>query len=211
MPMSRRHKIIFIHIPRTAGESIEKCLDIYGGNPNETFWGVTDGQEVLQHKSAEELKSKLNDDTLWHGSFKFSVVRNPWSKSVSEYHWYLRYGPYCTFKTWASSLRDRIQLNRVINIAEVGHNLPQHSFLFDKDEGLLVDKVLKFEHLEAEFGELLRQRNIKAVLGNDGRTASGGISGDFRTYYDGETIETIESIYRKDLVLFGYDKSHTFG
>ena len=166
-----------------------------------------DSADADTHKSSRDSQ---NDDKLWHELYKFSVVRNPWSKAVSEYHWYLRYGPHCTFKTWVSSLENRIALNHVINIAEIGHNLPQHYFLFDESENLLVDEIIKFENLEEEFYELLRQRNIKATLPKDVQTSSMMVAKDFRQYYDENDIETIERIYKKDLSLLFYDKTRTF-
>ena len=44
--------------------------------------------------------------------FTFAFVRNPFDKVVSEYHWYLKYGPKCTFKEWVMGLPHRIKLNK---------------------------------------------------------------------------------------------------
>ena len=43
MPISHKLKVIFIHIPKNAGESIEKTLGIYGlknKDPKSKYWGV---------------------------------------------------------------------------------------------------------------------------------------------------------------------------
>ena len=57
MPISRKYRSIFVHIPKNAGQSIEKSLGMYGGFPNETLWGVIQNRVVLQHLSAEKLKN----------------------------------------------------------------------------------------------------------------------------------------------------------
>ena len=66
MPVSKKYKIIFIHIPKNAGESIEKTLGMYGGNPDETFWGILNNRIVLQHLTADELKTNYLKNSLWN-------------------------------------------------------------------------------------------------------------------------------------------------
>ena len=159
MPISKKYRSIFIHIPKNAGESIEKTLGMYRGNPEETLWGVVDNRIVLQHLSAERLRDNYIDEFTWKEYLKFSVVRNPWSKAVSEYHWYLRFGPAITFSEWVGSLSDRLRINEMINILEVGHNVCQYEFLYDQAGSLLVDKVLRFEDLASDFSLLSEEHN----------------------------------------------------
>ena len=104
MPVCRNKKIIFIHIPKNAGESIEKSLNIYNGNKVENIFGISDSI-VLQHLTAIQLKNSYFDNSEWNEYFKFAVIRNPWSKAVSEYNWYLRYGPKIQFFEWVNTLK----------------------------------------------------------------------------------------------------------
>ena len=64
--------LIFIHIPRTGGTSIEKSF------------GLTLGNEE-KHLSAAELREKAGPEK-WAQSFVFSFVRNPWDRIISLYH-----------------------------------------------------------------------------------------------------------------------------
>ena len=114
MPLSKKYRAIFVHIPKNAGESIEKTLEMYRGDSEETLWGVKDKRIVLQHLSAEKLKDQYIEKSVWDAFLKFAVVRNPWSKAVSEYHWYLRFGPLISFSEWVDSLPARLQINEMI-------------------------------------------------------------------------------------------------
>lgn len=138
MPISSTLHTIFIHIPKNAGESIERTLDMYGGNPLETFWGVLENRSVLQHLTAVQVRERLLSD-VWDQYFKFAVVRNPWSRAVSEYKWYLRYGTVIPFYEWVETLEDRLKINHAINIYEAGHNVAQHKFVYDAKGNMLVD------------------------------------------------------------------------
>ena len=62
MPISHKSKIIFVHIPKTGGGTIEKTLGIYGNDNNgnlETDYSILYGQhknKFLQHLTISEIK-----------------------------------------------------------------------------------------------------------------------------------------------------------
>jgi len=209
MPISHDLKTIFIHIPKNAGESIEKTLGIYGGIPQQTFWGVISNRHVLQHLTANELRSDKQISKIWDEYFKFAVVRNPWSKAVSEYNWYLRYGPIIPFYKWVNSLENRIQINNSINILEVGHNLEQYKFVYDDNDNLIVDRLLRFENLNAEFSSLCYEKNWEDELIHAETTANNSVI-PFYKYYDETSALKIAKIYERDIEKFGYDIEETF-
>jgi len=65
------NKIIFIHVPKTAGTSIRTWLEPFSINSN-WFWHIP-----LEHvkKSHPDIQDA------------FCVIRNPWDWYVSKYHW----------------------------------------------------------------------------------------------------------------------------
>src|SRR5438477_13059262 len=60
---------VFIHINKTDGSSIEKALGVRH-----------------EHRTALEKRAQLGEK-FWVKKFKFAVVRNPWDKVVSHYHY----------------------------------------------------------------------------------------------------------------------------
>lgn len=91
-----RHKVVFIHIPKCGGTSIEQSLIRAGGYesfpPEELLlyknrkpWK---GPPSVGHLAANQYVSKgylARSD--WDNSFKFTVVRNPFSRLVSAYNY----------------------------------------------------------------------------------------------------------------------------
>lgn len=75
MPINRKNKVIFIHIPKTGGYSIYKIFDM-----KPPFEGENEG---MGHQTSANHKSKFK--RKWDGYFKFAFVRNPWERFISAY------------------------------------------------------------------------------------------------------------------------------
>ncbi len=95
VPISHKHKTIFIHVPRTGGSSIEKALGIYGRNNDganecciEILFGLS-STIYLQHLTILEIQDRMTKDPggkdLFREYFKFAFIRNPYDRIISEY------------------------------------------------------------------------------------------------------------------------------
>ena len=71
--IDHRSKLIFIHIARTGGTSIEASL------VGKDWWLVDPSSKHISAKQARDLYGK----DIWEAYTKFSVVRNPWDRVVS--------------------------------------------------------------------------------------------------------------------------------
>jgi Sulfotransferase family len=203
--LSHEFKTIFVHVPKTGGQSIEHVFLGKLGltweqrapllmRPNDD---PAKGPERLAHLYASEYVSYGYVSAADFGAyFKFGVVRNPWARAASEYKFSSqRWGiPFLTFVNQIS------RKGRVFG--EQRHVEPQKLFLYGDDGKLLVDRVLRFESLADEFAEVsgrifgrreaLPQRNVS-------RDRS-----DYRTFYDERTMEMVAAAYRDDIETFGY-------
>ena len=73
----------FIHIPKTAGTSVEQFIKDNGKNEI-NYLGVQNNRS-MHHYTALELK-KL-EPHIFDIYYKFSIVRNPYDRLLSEYYW----------------------------------------------------------------------------------------------------------------------------
>lgn len=200
MPISIQHRCVFVHIPRTGGTSIEQSLGVHRDWPTidiEVFhgkWELEDDYLQLQHLPYPEMNS-IADISHTNNFFKFTFVRNPWDRLVSEYFW--------------QNLQSKISFNDFIARAaqivrgqikikgEYCHFRPQSDFLTDD-----LDFVGRFENFSRDV------RHIHTRLGCECQEIphSGNTDHDnYPKYYDNRSAESVADIYKRDIELLGYD------
>ena len=90
----RNHNAIFFHVGKTAGNSVERMLVpvafhptksipklLYGWDPKERIY--------LQHASCATVR-RLVGEAVFDACFKFTVVRNPYTRILSVYSYNFR-------------------------------------------------------------------------------------------------------------------------
>jgi hypothetical protein len=80
MPISFTHNCVFIHIPKTGGQSISKLLGIPKGSHKHYY------AEGLTHLTLPMIEEKVDVS----GKYIFTFVRDPYDKIKSEYAWRMR-------------------------------------------------------------------------------------------------------------------------
>lgn len=177
---------VYIHINKTGGTSVENLLGVR-----------------LEHKTALEKLRELGENR-WRSKFTFTVIRNPWDKVVSHYHYRVmtnRTGlgdrP-IEFGEWVRrSYRDRDPEYH----DEPRFFMPQIDWITDEDGRILIDFIARFETL-AEDLEVVRQRlDLSRQLPHEKRSRRG----DYRDYYDDETRAIVGDAFATDIERFGYE------
>jgi hypothetical protein len=224
----RELSCLFVHIPKTAGQSIEKFfMDqlalswetdrdrlLLGNNAN-----PAKGTEKLSHLSAEEyVRSGYIEAAEFEQMYKFSFVRNPWERIVSEY----RYRNYFHHRSFRDFLLHRLPAPGWDD--KYRHIMPQYDMLHDQQGKLLVNFVGRFESLQADFDQVCGQldiqesrlshrnpsdkksRNLKRRLRNWLYFNGENSKENYLDFYDDETVSIVGKLYQKDIEAFGYPK-----
>ena len=92
--ISIQKKFLFIHVPKTRGNSIQNILKDYSEDKIVVLAKDQDGVErfevrnkkynITKHSTLSHYKSVLDTKT-YRTLFKFAVIRNPWDRMVSFY------------------------------------------------------------------------------------------------------------------------------
>jgi len=198
-------KIIFVHIPKTGGTSIEHFfgLSIENNVPNkQNLFGLfikNDKQLYYQHLTINEI---LEFDHCNNYDFCFSIVRNPYDRAISEYNFLIG--------TESISFSFDDFLNLIILDPNGGYNgignhfMPQYKFVCDHDERIIVDKIFKFENFDSIFEYLKKEFDFLKNKNNTKTNVSPKIM--TRKNLSKNNIDLINHIYAKDFEIFNYEK-----
>ena len=183
---------IFVHIPKCAGISVARSLygNLAGGHATlADYFRVFKPAEILSY-------------------FKFTIVRNPWDRLVSAYH-FLRAGGFVPAdKHWFdgelagySGFEEFVVdwLNKE-NIWKWPHFRPQYHYLTDSAGMIKLDFHCLFENLEEDFQFVAQKIGKNCSLSK----ANQGDRQDYKAYYSDRTRELVSTVYEKDIALLGY-------
>ena len=200
MVICHNKKCIFIHIPKTAGTSIEQFIKDNDRNPI-ILLGVRNGRS-MHHFSALEIKSIFPD--LFKKYYKFSVVRNPYDRLLSEYYWCkipnvgYKFGKTkIEFLNYVSQvIKQKAYFNNIFH----DHFMPQYLFLYNPQNQLLVNNLFKYENLDSAIEFIKKKLHINQNLDQLNKTTSE------KTDWTIEEKEIIYELYKKDFLYFQYKK-----
>lgn len=198
-----KHKCIFIHIPKCAGTAVEISFT----GRQYTSW---DRQNCIwrQHATATQVKEiYLKDSKQFKEFHKFTFVRNPWSRAVSDYFWIKKdlklSGTFKSYLLLKDSFNDRRLKQPQSHLStRADHLLPQCNFILDKAGKPLVDFIGRFERIQQDFNIVCDKIGItRKELLHKNKTKHK----HYTEYYDDETRQIVAEKYAKDIEYFGYE------
>lgn len=208
MIISPQRRYIFVHIPKTGGTSMALALE---GRAAKDDILIGDTPKARRRKG--RLKGLQSQGRLWKHSrlrdiaglvdpadfFVFTLVRNPWDRLVSYYHWLrdqsfdhpaVALAQVVDFKTFLQSRQTQEGLRRQ----------PYQSNVTGADGQDHCDLYARLEHpddMAPLWGYLGFQLTIPITNQSERKR-------DWRVYYDDETAEIVKKIAGEDIARFGY-------
>lgn len=190
--ISHKHKTIFIHIPRTAGTSIEMLLE------GRDWWLENPKEKHITASKAKELYADW-----WDDYFKFSIVRNPWDRVVSMYR-NPNYG-----RQWSSVTGKRL-IYFLENYEAPEWEVSPGTACQYLDEP--IDYIGRFENMSKEITYLAGRLKLDFINIEDieckccgrGYHYNPTVRTIYSEYYDDKTRDMVAELYKDDIKRFGY-------
>lgn len=185
-------KIVYIHIPKCAGSSVK-------------FWlkHVCDKKAVSRggHPTYEYYSNKYNIEEY----YKFTIVRNPFDRLVSAYNYLKRGGRGGKHDTRASEELKTYNFNQFVEKIE----LLKQKYIHFQSQMHFIGNVKHFNHV----GRLEDLNQTVTTLVSDLSIDTPLIfphenkqqHGQYRLYYDQETIDIVSRVYKHDIDTLNYD------
>ena len=175
--------VTFIHIPKSGGTSIYKQI---GGTPKTITVKVDNRYKTDKHADLYKMRKELGEL-----GFTFTVVRNPWDRMVSAYHYYKRAGhrPPADFPK---------NFNQYILNYDWSTIAKPQSDYFD-----VVDYILRFENLGEDFVRMCKVHGIK-TKGAGLPRVNRSFHKHYSEYYTDAAMMKVQKEFSKDIRRFGY-------
>ncbi|MEI7933082.1 MAG: sulfotransferase family 2 domain-containing protein [Alphaproteobacteria bacterium] len=211
MQISNSHRFIFVHIPKTAGSSIENALLPYcsvhpwkGLNFQLSRLPIRQSAErviLRRHVTARWAKIKLAPE-VFDSYLKFAVVRNPYDRAISHYHW-LKEDPTQSRYQRAQTM-SFLEFLQDYERRQRFHDERQARYITDAAGKLIVDYLIRFENLAEEFGLLMDKLGLgqQVSLPWDNASKRRGYEEHFE---DPEVLALTRKIFARDFEYLGYD------
>ena len=198
--INHRHRCIYVHIPKTAGNSVNRVF----------------GVDWEDHKDLAQYAREVSAE-VFATYFKFAIVRNPWDRLFSDYNYQRKksrsnklalendQGEQRTFSQWVRAALANPQLCDPAcwggAVSPWLHRWsPQVDWITVNGENRL-DCVLRMEHLQKDFSAVCRRLNLPVTrLPRRNRR----LHCHYSWYYDDVTREFVGHYYERDIATFGY-------
>ena len=197
--ISLQKRFLFVHIPKTAGNSIQSALRDYSEDQLVALRKEQDGIErfglrnpnynIKKHSTLAEYRDALGNEQF-RGLYKFTCVRNPWDRMVSYY-----FTP-----TQAPVKLDQKKFRGIISKA-----LPVEDYLrLDQGEAdpfSNTDYIMRFENLVDDFRTVCTALGIPPMALPQYNRSN---RDHYSKYYDDELLELVRARFAAEIARFGY-------
>lgn len=212
MIISPGRNYIFVHIPKTGGTSLALALEgramrddiLIGDTPKakrrrRRINDVTSKGRLWKHSTLSDITGLVSEDFV-KSAFCFTLVRNPWDRMVSYYHW-LRFQ---NFGHPAVARAKAVGFSEFLNTAEVQaplRALDYSSYMQTVDGRENADLFIRLERFADDTSTLWEHLGFRLDLPHENRSAR---DDDYRAYYDDSDAELLARLCAKDIDRFGY-------
>lgn len=211
MIISPGRRYIFVHIPKTGGTSLTLALEarahrddiLIGDTPKALrrrprVRKLEARGRLWKHSTLADIDGVLSPSEIG-AMFCFCLVRNPWDRLVSYYHW-LREQSFDHPAVALATQQDFAGFLRAGHTQATIAAAPYASYMRDAT-GQEHGHFLRLEHLETDMAPLAEHLGFVPEMPHENRSPR---ATDHRRYYSPETRDIVARICAEDIARFGY-------
>jgi hypothetical protein len=212
MLISDDKKFLFVHVQKTAGNSVRQALESV----------IPDLRNFLgTHDRAMDAKRQLGD-RAYGDYFSAAFVRNPWDRLLSWYSMIVKTTVQSQsrgsrkpadpgLRLWRYVLENSNSFEDFIRncTAEIDDHDGRKSFMWNQLDYLvdeqgrpIVDFIGKYESIEQDARQLFQRLGLEGI---ELPSVNQGRHRHYSTYYSDELAEVVRRRFQRDIEAFGYE------
>jgi hypothetical protein len=213
MIISRGRNYVFVHIPKTGGTALTLALEaramkgdvLIGDTPKARarkgrLKGVKTAGRLWKHSTLADIDGLVTADALAN-MFTLTVVRNPWDRVVSYYHWLRKQ----SFAHPAVILSKQLNFSDFLNYPQTQSSFrawPASAYMRDAVGREHCRLYLRLEHLERDIAPF--EAHLGFRLTPMARANMSDRVRDWRGYYSDADAGLVAACCAEDIARFGY-------
>ncbi|MFV2003205.1 MAG: sulfotransferase family 2 domain-containing protein [Paracoccaceae bacterium] len=213
MIISPGRRYIFVHIPKTGGTALALALEaramkddiLIGDTPKAVrrrarLKGLRASGRLWKHSRLTDIHGVLSEAAM-RDYFVVTLVRNPWDRMVSYYHWLKLQG----FDHVAVGLAKSLEFGEFLRHPHVQASIgAAHyaSYVTDNSGTEQCNLFARIEHLKTDLAAF--ETHLGFDIGRLERVNTSPRDADYRGYFSAGDASIIARICATDIARFGY-------
>ena len=213
MILSRGRGYLFVHAPKTGGTALALALEaramaddiLVGDTPKAVkrrgrLKGVATSGRLWKHSMLSDLYGLVTQDEI-EALFVFTLVRNPWDRMVSYYHWLQTQSFDHPAVALAKGL-DFAAFLRAPPVLGAMRAAPYGRYVTDAQGVERARAFVRLEHLAEDLAPV--EAHLGFSLGEVPRANASNRARDWRGYYGEAEAALVAEACAADIARFGY-------
>lgn len=212
MIISQGRGYIFVHIPKTGGTSLALALEgramrddiLIGDTPKAVrrrrrLKHARAAGRVWKHSTLTDIAGLVPAEVI-EEAFTFTLVRNPWDRVVSLYHWLREQ----TFEHVSVQTAKTLDFSGFVNSPYLARALPANAYptYMIRADGIEdCSLYIRLEHFEADATPFFDHLGFRLVLPEANASSR---PSDYRSLYSDADAERIATLCQPDIERFAY-------
>jgi hypothetical protein len=213
MIISHGRGYIFVHIPKTGGTSLSLALEaramkddiLIGDTPKAInrrarVKDMSAAGRLWKHSNLSDVHGVVSEEQMGR-YFVFTLVRNPWDRLASYYHWLREQ----KFQHDAVGLAKSVSFSKFLHDPSTKIAVKSNhyaSYVTDSSGAEHCNLFIRLENLTEDLLPL--ERHLGFSLGTVGRENASNRNPDYRSYYAARDVDLVADLCAVDIARFGY-------